>query len=304
MQQSANHLIVNGGSEAQPLTSDTIAQMAPDRVRRQMRAGGDVSTVVDENIHIGGDIPTRFLLSISEEVVASDGNHITLHPGAVTGVTASGRTVDGLMLSGKKVRDEYPAHWLNSPRWLAHRAEAMNRGEVVFEGVRRLRVRCGSTTVNNSPPIFYQRRGYGGGAFIAKEAFIEAHLADDYLLLDDGIPVERYTAEFYKKRPFIGIRPGKIRPKEPFDLTIVVCDPESFDNLLIPRDNGLRTPDITVKVNDVDITPALNDKFASFNPFGLPSNATSPYPGLRLVWPEMKIDNEMPLKIEVTVKDA
>ena len=304
MNATVDPLIVTGGSDAQPLSADTIAVMSPYRVTRQMRGGGYVTTVVDQDAQIGGDIPTRFLLSESEELVASDGHHITLHPGAISGVTTSGRIVDGVMLSGRKVRDEYPSHWLNSQQWLRFRAEAMDRGEAVFEGIRRLRVRCGSTAVNNDRPIFFQRRGFGGGAFFAREAFVEAQLADDYLLLDDGIPVERYTAEFYKKRPFIGVRPERIRPGEVFDLTITVCDPESFENLLITRDDGLRTPDVRVKVNDVDITPALAEKFAGFNPFGFPSNATSPYPGFRVVWPQMKIDEEMPLKIAVEVRDA
>jgi len=296
-------LLISGGNDAQPLSTDTIAAMSPHHVRRQMR-GGFVTTVVDEDAQIGGDMPTRFLLAETEELVASDGHHFSLHPGAIRGVTSNGRTIDGLMLSGKKVRDEYPAHWLNSQQWQRFRAEAMDRGEVVFEGIQRLRVRCGSTAVGADKPIFYQRQGFGGGAFFAKEAFVEAQLADDYLLLDDGIPVDSYTAEFYKKRPFIGVKPDRIRPGEVFDLTITVCDPESFNNLLIARDDGLRTPDITVKVNDVDITPALAEKFAGFNPFGHPSNATSPYPGFRLVWPQMKIDEEMPLKIEVEVRDG
>ncbi len=301
---SRGSLLVTGGSDAQPLSPDTLALLSPHRVRRQMRGAGYVTTVVDEDTQIGGDIPTRFLISMSEELVASDGHHITLHAGAVSGVTTSGLTIDGLMLSGKKVRDEYPSHWLNSAEWKRFRSEAMNRGEVVFDGIRRLRVRCGSTAAGNDRPIFFQRRGFGGGAFFAREAFVEAQLADDYLLLDDGIPVDSYTAEFYKKRPFIGVRPDRIRPGEVFDLTITVCDPESFDNLLIPRDDGLRTPDVRVKVNDVDITPALAEKFAGFNPFGFPSGATSPYPGFRLVWPQMKIDEEMPLKLEVEVRDA
>ncbi|MBN1592420.1 MAG: hypothetical protein JW941_04100, partial [Candidatus Coatesbacteria bacterium] len=107
-----------------------------------------------------------------------------------------------------------------------------------------------------------------------------------------------------KKRPFIGIRPARIRPGEVFDLSITVCDPDSFDNLLITRDDGLRTPEVTVKVNDVDISAALNEKFSGFNPFGYPSNVTAHYPGFRLLWPQMKIDEEMPLKIEVQVRDA
>ncbi|MBN2207709.1 MAG: hypothetical protein JW759_00195, partial [Candidatus Coatesbacteria bacterium] len=304
MNVATDRLIVMGGSEFQPLSSDTIALMAPYRVTRQMRGGDYVTTVVDQDAQIGGDMPTRFLLSESEELVASDGRHITLCPGALLGVMKTGRIVDGVMLSGKKVRDEYPSHWLNSQQWLRSRAEAMERGEMVFEGIRRLRVRCGSTAVNNNSPIFFQRQGFGGGAFFAKEPFVEAQLADDYLLLDDGIPVERYTAEFYKKRPFIGVRPERIRPGEVFDLTIVVCDPESFDNLLITRPDGLRTPEVHVKVNDLDITPALAEKFAGFNPFGFPSNATSPYPGFRLVWAQLKIDQEMPVRIAVEVRDA
>ena len=246
--------------------------------------------------------------AMTNRLIAADGDHMTLHPGSVSGVLNSGRVVDGLMLSGKKVRDDYPSHWLNSQQWswwVGPDAEAP-RTRRLGPGPGRggSPLRCGSTAVGNDRPIFYQRSGFGGGAFFATEAFVEAQLADDYLLLDDGIPVDRYTAEFYKKRPFIGVRPDRIRPGEVFDLTITVCDPESFDNLLIARDDGLRTPDVRVKVNDVDITPALAQKFASFNPFGFPSDATSPYPGFRLVWPQMKIDEEMPLKIEVEVSDA
>ena len=156
---------------------------------------------------------------MTNRLILTDGDHITLHPGAVSGVLNGGRVVDGLMLSGKKVRDEYPSHWLNSQQWswwVGPDAEAPRTG----------------------------RLGPGPGRGGSPQAFVEEQLADDYLLLDDGIPVDRYTAEFYKKRPFIGVRPDRIRPGEVFDLTITVCDPESFDNLLITRDDGLRTPDV------------------------------------------------------------
>ena len=142
----------------------------------------------------------------------------------------------------------------------------------------------------------------------------------DRTLFFDMLPVRMKTASGFSIRLKLFTVPGQVQHNSTrkivlrgSDGIVFVADSsaavskqnaESFDNLLITRDDGLRTPDVRVKVNDVDITPALAEKFASFNPFGYPSNATSPYPGFRLVWPQMKIDEEMPLEVKVEVRDA
>ena len=118
MQGTGRTLVLTGGNEFSPLNSDSLAYLAPNDTRRTLRGGKYVSTIVDTDFQIGGpDAPTRLLIIDTEEIVASEGHTMRLYPGCLYGRTADGTHVESLMLSGKKVHDEYPGHWLNTAEW-------------------------------------------------------------------------------------------------------------------------------------------------------------------------------------------
>ena len=129
--------IFTGGTQTRPLNSDSLAYLAPNDTRRTLRGGKYVSTIVDIDFQIGGpDAPTRLFIIDTEEIVASEGHTMRLYPGCLYGRTADGTHVESLMLSGKKVHDEYPGHWLNSDDWAARRAEARSCGDLPLEGIK------------------------------------------------------------------------------------------------------------------------------------------------------------------------